>query len=96
VKPPTADDGLTSRQRAILTAIRTSVNTRGYPPTLREIGEAVGLVSASSVAYQVGELQRMGFLRRDPDRPRAIVVVDPGRVSCAACGGAGSVPAGAA
>jgi repressor LexA len=70
-------DGLTVRQRRILEVIRNSVDRRGYPPSLREIGEAVGLTSPSSVAHQLSSLERKGFLRRDPNRPRAIEVVSP-------------------
>ena len=65
-------DGLTVRQRRVLEVIRNSVDRRGYPPSLREIGEAVGLTSPSSVAHQLSTLERKGFLRRDPNRPRAI------------------------
>jgi repressor LexA len=65
---------LTARQRRILDYIRDTVDRRGYPPTVREIGEAVGLVSPSSVAYQMGVLQRKGYLRKDPNRPRAVDV----------------------
>jgi repressor LexA len=61
--------------------IRDSVDARGYPPSLREIGEAVGLTSPSSVAHQLKMLERKGFLRRDPHRPRAIEVVVPGSES---------------
>ena len=71
-----AGDGLTARQRGVLDTIRTAVETRGYPPSMREIGEAVGLTSPSSVAHQLAALERKGFLRRDPNRPRAIEVVD--------------------
>jgi len=70
-------DGLTVRQRRVLEVIRNSVDRRGYPPSLREIGEAVGLTSPSSVAHQLATLERKGFLRRDPNRPRAIEVVSP-------------------
>ena len=59
---------LTARQRRILDYIRETVEHRGYPPTVREIGEAVGLVSPSSVAYQMGVLQKKGYLRKDPNR----------------------------
>jgi repressor LexA len=72
-------DGLTVRQRRVLEVIRNSVDRRGYPPSLREIGEAVGLTSPSSVAHQLATLERKGFLRRDPNRPRAIEVVSPDR-----------------
>ena len=68
---------LTSRQRRILDFIRETVERRGYPPTVREIGEAVGLVSPSSVAYQMGVLQKKGYLRKDPNRPRAVDVRPP-------------------
>lgn len=65
-------DGLTDRQRGILRVIAGAVRERGYPPTVREIAEAVGLASPSSVAHQLASLERKGFLRRDPHRPRAI------------------------
>jgi len=70
-------DGLTVRQRIVLDMIRTAVETRGYPPSMREIGEAVGLTSPSSVAYQLHALEKKGYLRRDPKLPRAMEVVDP-------------------
>jgi len=66
--------GLTERQRTILQVIRASVTSRGYPPSIREIGDAVGLTSTSSVAHQLRTLERKGFLRRDPNRPRAVDV----------------------
>lgn len=66
--------GLTERQRTILEVIRASVTSRGYPPSIREIGDAVGLTSTSSVAHQLRTLERKGFLRRDPNRPRAVDV----------------------
>jgi repressor LexA len=71
-------DGLTQRQRRVLEVIRDSIERRGYPPSVREIGEAVGLSSASSVAHQLTVLQRKGWLRRDPNRPRALDVRLPG------------------
>ena len=71
----TAD--LTARQRRILEFIRNWVEEYGYPPSVREIGEAVGLVSPSSVAYQLKALETKGFLRRDPNRPRAVDVRAP-------------------
>jgi repressor LexA len=71
-------DGLTARQRRVLEEIRDSVERRGYPPSMREIGDAVGLTSPSSVAHQLAALERKGFLRRDPNRPRAIEVRIPG------------------
>lgn len=73
----TADDELTPRQRRVLETVRTSVTERGYPPTMREIGETVGLTSPSSVKHQLEMLERKGYLRRDPNRPRAIEVVTP-------------------
>lgn len=70
-------DGLTMRQRRVLEVIRNSVDRRGYPPSMREIGEAVGLASPSSVSHQLAALERKGYLRRDPNRPRALEVVSP-------------------
>lgn len=75
---PAAGDGLTGRQRLVLETIRDAVERRGYPPSMREIGEAVGLTSPSSVAHQLTALERKGYLRRDPNRPRAIEVTMPG------------------
>ncbi len=68
--------GLTPRQRKVLEVIRDSVERRGYPPSMREIGEQVGLTSTSSVAHQLTTLQRKGYLRRDANRPRAVEVRD--------------------
>ena len=73
-----AGDGLTQRQRRVLEVIHDSIERRGYPPSVREIGEAVGLSSASSVAHQLSVLQKKGWLRRDPNRPRALDVRLPG------------------
>ncbi len=70
-------DGLTPRQRLVLDTVRASVESRGYPPSMREIGDAVGLTSPSSVKHQLTALERKGYLRRDPNRPRAIEVVQP-------------------
>lgn len=70
-------DGMTSRQRRILATIADSLKTRGYPPTMREIGEAVGLTSPSSVKYQLTSLEAKGYIRRDPNRPRAMEIVHP-------------------
>jgi repressor LexA len=64
--------GLTRRQQAILDVIRDSVERRGYPPSVREICESAGLASTSSVAHQLSMLERKGYLRRDPNRPRAV------------------------
>jgi repressor LexA len=73
-EPRGPESGLTERQRTILQVIRASVTNRGYPPSIREIGDAVGLTSTSSVAHQLRTLERKGFLRRDPNRPRAVDV----------------------
>lgn len=74
---PSSQGAITDRQRRILEAIRDSVSTRGYPPSMREIGEVVGLTSSSSVKHQLSALQAKGFLRQDPNRPRALEVVLP-------------------
>jgi repressor LexA len=78
--PDKPDPGhvLTWRQRKVLQVIRESVQRRGYPPSMREIGEAVGLTSTSSVSYQLSTLQRKGYLRRDAGRPRTVEVRLPG------------------
>jgi repressor LexA len=65
-------DDISARQRRILEFIRQTVQQRGYPPTVREIGEAVGLTSSSSVHAQLSNLERRGLLRRDPTKPRAM------------------------
>ncbi len=76
--PDRGDGGaLTHRQRKVLEVIRNSIDRRGYPPSMREIGDAVGLTSPSSVAHQLSALERKGYLRRDPNRPRAIEVISP-------------------
>ncbi|GAA1540695.1 transcriptional repressor LexA [Actinomadura kijaniata] len=75
---PMDESGLTQRQRMVLEVIRDSVARRGYPPSMREIGEAVGLTSTSSVSHQLRALQRKGFLHRDPNRPRAVEIRVPG------------------
>jgi len=66
---------LSAKQQAILEAVQRSVATRGYPPSMREIGDAVGLASLSSVSYQLDQLELAGYLRRDPNRPRAMEVL---------------------
>ncbi|WP_257158375.1 transcriptional repressor LexA [Corynebacterium cystitidis] len=63
---------LSARQKRILDVIQDAVVLRGYPPSIREIGDAAGLQSTSSVAYQLKELEKKGFLRRDPNKPRAV------------------------
>jgi len=74
--PPDAS-GLTPRQLRVLAHIKDSIEMRGYPPSMREIGEAVGLTSSSSVAHQLKSLEEKGFLKRDPNRPRALEVFLP-------------------
>jgi repressor LexA len=73
-----AMDQITARQRRILEFIRRTVRDRGYPPTVREIGEAVGLASSSSVHAQLANLERLGLLRRDAAKPRAMELRAPG------------------
>ena len=75
--PTAATAGLTPRQRRVLEVIHESLEVRGYPPSVREIGEAVGLTSTSSVSHQLRALETKGFLRRDPNRPRAVDVRTP-------------------
>jgi repressor LexA len=69
-----SDHVLTARQRQILDCIDTAMRERGYPPSVREIGESVGLGSPSTVHSHLSTLQRLGYLRRDPSKPRAIEV----------------------
>jgi repressor LexA len=68
---------LTDRQCRVLEVIQDSIDRRGYPPSMREIGEAVGLQSTSSVRHQLVVLENKGFIRRDPNRPRAYIVRGP-------------------
>lgn len=77
--PDAAPDatGLTPRQQRILATLRDSIEHRGYPPSIREIGETVGLASSSSVAHQLRVLEQKGFIKRDPNRPRALEVFIP-------------------
>ena len=77
--PDAAPDstGLTPRQQRILSVLRESIEKRGYPPSIREIGELVGLTSSSSVAHQLRVLEQKGFIKRDPNRPRALEVFIP-------------------
>lgn len=72
-----ADTELTTRQRRILEFISHTVRDRGYPPTVREIGEAVGLTSSSSVHAQLANLERRGLLTKDPTKPRAMTLSEP-------------------
>ncbi|WP_260170458.1 transcriptional repressor LexA [Neomicrococcus aestuarii] len=64
--------GLTSRQLQIVDVIHRLIEENSYPPTMREIGDAAGLASLSSVTYQLAQLEQRGVIRRDPNRPRAI------------------------
>lgn len=73
------DQPLTARQQRILDFIGTTVRERGYPPTVREIGEAVGLTSSSSVHAQLANLERRGLLHKDPTKPRAMTLSDSPR-----------------
>lgn len=84
-----AETILSGKKRQILDFIEECLRDRGYPPSVREIGEAVGLTSSSTVHAHLGSLQQMGYLRRDPTKPRALEVrydaasgaaVDKGRV----------------
>lgn len=75
--PDKAPKGLTLRQKKILETIQRSVNENGYPPSMREIGDVVGLASLSSVTHQLSQLEKLGYLRRDPKRPRAMEVLMP-------------------
>ncbi|ANH38340.1 LexA repressor [Nocardioides dokdonensis FR1436] len=74
--PPDAT-GLTPRQVKVLGCIKEAIETRGYPPSMREIGQAVGLTSTSSVSHQLKVLEEKGFLKRDAHRPRALEVFLP-------------------
>ena len=66
---------LTQRQRQVLECILAAIAERGYPPSVREMGEAVGLRSSSSVQAHLNTLEAQGYIRRDPEKPRAIVVL---------------------
>ena len=70
-----AVNDLDKRARAVYEAVRAAIAAHGYPPSLREIGEQVGLTSPSSVKHQLDKLERLGLVRRDPNRPRAMEVV---------------------
>jgi len=66
---------LSKRQEAILQYIKEHVETKGYPPAVREIGEAVGLASSSTVHGHLARLEKKGYIRRDPTKPRAIEII---------------------
>lgn len=70
---------LTARQQSVLNFIQRYLRDRGFPPSIREIGDAVGLSSPSSVAHQLKVLQHKGYLHRDQNRPRAVELRRPGR-----------------
>lgn len=72
------ENTLTARQQQVLDVIMQTVQTRGFPPTVREIGEAVGLSSPSTVHSHLSALMKGGYIRKDPSKPRAIEVIDSG------------------
>jgi len=74
---PADSSGLTTRQRKVLVFLRDEIEKRGYPPSMREIGAAVGLTSTSSVAHQLRALEGLGYVKRDPNRPRALEIFLP-------------------
>ena len=74
---PPDDTGLTARQQRVLMFLREEIERRGYPPSMREIGAAVGLTSTSSVAHQLRTLEGLGYVKRDPHRPRALEIFLP-------------------
>lgn len=79
VKETTGKPKLTKRQQQILDTVQASIVDRGYPPSVREIGKAVGLASPSTVKHHLDTLERIGLLQRDPGRPRAIEVREKGQ-----------------
>lgn len=76
---PADDNGLTPRQLKILSVIKKAVEDQGYPPSMREIGQAAGLSSTASVTYQLQILEEKGWIRRDASRGRAIEITLPGQ-----------------
>ncbi|GAA4360653.1 transcriptional repressor LexA [Paeniglutamicibacter cryotolerans] len=68
---------LTIRQKKVLETIQRAVTDNGYPPSMREIGDSVGLASLSSVTHQLSQLEKLGYIRRDPRRPRAMEILLP-------------------
>src|SRR5215207_10744855 len=92
---PSDMDELTPRQQRILEHIRRTVQERGYPPTVREIGEAVGLTSSSSVHAQLANLERKGLLKKDPTKPRAMALAEEHRAEGTAVPILGRIAAGA-
>lgn len=69
--------GLTERQQMVLIFLRDQIAKRGYPPSMREIGASVGLASTSSVSHQLRVLEQLGYVKRDPNRPRALEIFLP-------------------
>src|SRR5918996_6267782 len=84
---------LTERQREIYDFVVGYADRHGYPPTVREIGEAVGLASPSTVHAHLANLERAGYLKRDPTKPRALELVKRGREAAASPGAAPDVGA---
>ncbi|MGP5072996.1 transcriptional repressor LexA [Arthrobacter rhombi] len=82
--PKKAPKGLTIRQKRILETIQDAVADKGYPPSMREIGDTVGLASLSSVTHQLAQLEKLGYIRRDPRRPRAMEILRSGHPETAA------------
>ena len=74
---PADDNGLTTRQQLILDVIKKAILTNGYPPSMREIGQAAGLASPASVKYQIEALVDKGFIRKDASKGRAFEITDP-------------------
>lgn len=73
---PIRNQKMSKTQRQIYDYVKESINDRGYPPAVREIGEAVNLKSSSSVHSQLKKLEDMGYIRRDPAKPRTIEIID--------------------
>ena len=74
---PAGDNGLTTRQQLILEVIKKAILTNGYPPSMREIGQAAGLASPASVSYQIEALVEKGYIRKDASKGRAFEITDP-------------------
>jgi repressor LexA len=85
---------MTPRQRRILDFIRSTVRQRGYPPTVREIGDAVGLTSSSSVHAQLANLEKAGYLTKDPTKPRAVTLAGEPQAESVAVPVVGRIAAG--
>ncbi|MBW3068282.1 MULTISPECIES: transcriptional repressor LexA [unclassified Actinomyces] len=89
---PEALHTLDPRARAVYESVCEAVATQGYPPSMREIGAQVGLTSPSSVKHQLDKLERLGLVRRDPNRPRALEVVEPTAQPAPAPAGSDAAP----